>query len=518
MKQNTFFIFIFLLSLSSLSLALDSLEVIMTFEDSLGFRINNTNRSGSDLNNDGYDDLIRFTINNDIQESRLLFYFGSANPDPIPDLDFNVEYGQNYPSWGGDLNNDGYKDIVYNSFCNTINPGDIYICLGGDTIDIEPELILHGENYAPDPFNLRFRGCNPGVDFNGDGYDDILAGGTGPDFFFNGQVDLFFGGEEIDTIPDFHLQGATLDQFGLFKTVGDINGDGYCDLIASRSIEFDGPLKYEIYLGGPDMDTIMDYELPEIWLDSKFPCANGDINGDGYDDLIISGVIDTIHAITGVYFGNESGQLSLNTIIDSTYAYANMFYTNINNDEFDDIAMTVLRPNSNYSIEIYYGNNEFDTFPDIIIEGNVSQVCFGKYCCNLGDFNGDGKNEIIVNNGEPYNTANVYTLAGGQSVDENYELGITNYEIINACPNPFTDNTNIHFSVKNSNNIQLDIYNIKGQRVKTLIDSKLMKGGNHEITWTGTNSRNKNVSSGIYFIKLRTEKCVNVKKIIKISP
>jgi flagellar hook assembly protein FlgD len=44
-----------------------------------------------------------------------------------------------------------------------------------------------------------------------------------------------------------------------------------------------------------------------------------------------------------------------------------------------------------------------------------------------------------------------------------------------------------------------------------------MKGGSHEITWDGTNSINKRVGSGIYFIKLRTEKCVNVKKIVKLD-
>jgi len=63
----------------------------------------------------------------------------------------------------------------------------------------------------------------------------------------------------------------------------------------------------------------------------------------------------------------------------------------------------------------------------------------------------------------------------------------------------------------------LDIYNIKGQKIKTLIDNELMEGGIHDIIWDGTNNSKKSLGFGIYFIKLETEKYVNVKKIIKLG-
>ena len=85
-------------------------------------------------------------------------------------------------------------------------------------------------------------------------------------------------------------------------------------------------------------------------------------------------------------------------------------------------------------------------------------------------------------------------------------------------PNPFTNSTTISFSTtKPTRDTKITIYNIKGQKIKTLINNQIMKGGNHDIMWDGTNSRNKCVGSGIYFIKLRTEKCVNVKKIVKLD-
>ncbi|MCD6102118.1 MAG: T9SS type A sorting domain-containing protein, partial [Candidatus Cloacimonetes bacterium] len=403
------------------------------------------------------------------------------------------------------------NDIVYGVCTDWGDPGDIYICLGGDSIDIEPELILHGENYAPDPYHLCFNGINGGYDFNGDGYDDILAGGIGPSLFWNGQVDLFFGGEEIDTIPDFHIQGIMGDEFGKYKTAGDINGDGYDDLITSRYIEWGGPLKYEIYLGGPDMDTVMDYEIDKLYnVSLGHPTSNCDINGDNFDDLIIPLYIDDNLEYIDVYLGCIDDSLAYDTQIQCNAYISNLFYCDINNDGFSDIVVAVRIENKVY---IYYGGEDFDTEPDIIIQGNNPNGWLGEYGCNLGDFNGNGKNEIIINNGQPFNIATVYTLSGGQSVDDNYELPITNYEIISVYPNPFTHNTNISFSIKNSNNIQLDIYNIKGQRIKTLV-SELMKVGNHEIEWDGRNDYGKPVANGIYFYKLSTDTKSITKKMI----
>ncbi|MCK4652981.1 MAG: agmatine deiminase family protein, partial [Candidatus Cloacimonetes bacterium] len=71
-------------------------------------------------------------------------------------------------------------------------------------------------------------------------------------------------------------------------------------------------------------------------------------------------------------------------------------------------------------------------------------------------------------------------------------------KLIGNHPNPFNPQTTISFSLKDRAEVKLSIYNIKGQKVRTLINSEVDVGF-HEVVWNGKDDNNKNVSSGIYF-------------------
>jgi hypothetical protein len=183
--------------------AQDTLQEVVTWQVPEGsiFRLYQLNNDGSDLNNDGYDDFIHWFPE---EIYKFQFYLGSSSPNSTFDFEIEVPFGSGGISWGGDLNGDGFKDFVYSVCTNWGDPGDVYICLGGEVINLEPELILHGEDYAPDSYHLGFHGINGGYDFNGDSYDDILTGGIGDDLTWRGMVAIFFGGEEMSTVPDFY--------------------------------------------------------------------------------------------------------------------------------------------------------------------------------------------------------------------------------------------------------------------------------------------------------------------------
>ena len=469
--------------------AQDTLEEIVTWEqpEDVEFRCTNPNSSGSDLNNDGYDDFIHFSYNNATGERKFQFYFGSSNPGTEPDLEISTDLPVNFdPSWGGDLNGDGYKDIVFSVQTDWGDPGDIYICLGSENIDLEPELILHGEDYVPDPYHLCFKGFNGGYDFNGDGFDDLLTWGEGPSYNWNGLVQIFLGGEELSTTPDFQIQGNVLDEFGRSRAVGDINGDGYDDLIVSRDETMTGPVFLEVYLGGEIIDTIPDYVTSEVF-NVGISDANGDINNDGYDDVLISHV--------GIFLGNQNGILNLD------YQLLGHFpgYANINNDEYED----VLYYNwGTGMLNILYGSCNFDTIPDIIHDANGN-------LCNIGDFNSDGEDEILLNDGvypTISNSATMYGIPGGNNVD-NYELGTLNLELQNH-PNPFNPVTTISYnSPVNIANPVIEIFNIKGEKIRTFNCQNQVP-----IIWDGTDNYQNQVSSGVYLYRIKSDEGVLLSK------
>ncbi len=81
-------------------------------------------------------------------------------------------------------------------------------------------------------------------------------------------------------------------------------------------------------------------------------------------------------------------------------------------------------------------------------------------------------------------------------------------------PNPFNPTTNIAYNMQVPGNATLEVYNIKGQKVKTLVD-EYKNAGDHIITWNGNNDSNQSVASGIYFYKMKVDgKLSGTKKMI----
>ncbi|MCK5052112.1 MAG: T9SS type A sorting domain-containing protein [Candidatus Cloacimonetes bacterium] len=77
----------------------------------------------------------------------------------------------------------------------------------------------------------------------------------------------------------------------------------------------------------------------------------------------------------------------------------------------------------------------------------------------------------------------------------------TNTFSLQNYPNPFNPETNINYSIPEEGKVELSIYNIKGQKVKTLVNETQVSG-EHTVVWNGTNKQNKHVASGVYFYKL----------------
>ncbi len=86
--------------------------------------------------------------------------------------------------------------------------------------------------------------------------------------------------------------------------------------------------------------------------------------------------------------------------------------------------------------------------------------------------------------------------------------------LLQNYPNPFNPETNITFALKeNSKQVELNIYNVKGQLVKNLVNGPV-EAGTHSLVWDGTNSSEQAVASGVYYYKLKTENQTHTRKMI----
>ena len=83
-------------------------------------------------------------------------------------------------------------------------------------------------------------------------------------------------------------------------------------------------------------------------------------------------------------------------------------------------------------------------------------------------------------------------------VNSNEVLIPANTELIGIYPNPFNPETTISYNLNEDSRVSLFIYNIKGQKVRSLVNGQI-QAGYHTVTWNGKNENGENVSSGIYF-------------------
>ena len=98
---------------------------------------------------------------------------------------------------------------------------------------------------------------------------------------------------------------------------------------------------------------------------------------------------------------------------------------------------------------------------------------------------------------------------------ENYELEISNYKL-NNFPNPFNPATTLSFTLPEETDIELTIFNLKGQKVTQLV-SEQFAAGKHSIVWNGRDDNEKTVSSGIYFYKLKTQQNEITRKMLLLK-
>ena len=167
-------------------------------------------------------------------------------------------------STAGDVNGDGYDDMIIGAPLNSAGgsfAGRAYLYTNSLTGSDIPDEFFTGAAIG-DGLGKSVKSAG---DVNGDGYSDVIVGAYGYSGF-TGRAYIYFGGSSIDNIADVILTGATAGDFfgNSVSTAGDVNGDGYSDVIVGASENDAGGNnagRAYIYFGGATMNNVVDVTL-----------------------------------------------------------------------------------------------------------------------------------------------------------------------------------------------------------------------------------------------------------------
>jgi hypothetical protein len=314
----------------------------------------------------------------------------------------------------GDQNGDGFDDILVGA------PGDrkAFIYFGGNPMDTIPDIIFHKHDENLFGFCL----CNLG-DVNGDSYSDFAIGSTQ-------LVRVYWGGSDLDTLVDMIIPYAAR-----LCAAGDVNGDGYNDILRSDINWQSGRGKAFLYLGDIQPDSIADWSVIGDSAQYHFGyglTGNGDINGDGYDDIAIGGyrqVKNVIYPYMKVFYGGAQIDTIPAFIIDSLEQPLDIstraILIDLNSDGLFDLCID---SHEDTSAVIFYGPIVPNILPDLFLHGTYLS---GKVweIAEAGDINNDGYSDIITGNYDGVGgLGEILVFLGGPYMDGEWDIMMNGFQ------------------------------------------------------------------------------------------
>jgi hypothetical protein len=292
-----------------------------------------------DVNGDGYDDIL---INLVAGGRTFLLYGGSSNANVTLPTDATLTYSNGFymtsdlvatggqlATGSGDFNGDGYSDYVVNTYSLGAGTQKAYVVFGGTNLTTiaASGLAAAGRGFAIEgmttPVGRSFLANNMG-DVNGDGIDDIIINGA------SGKAYVVFGRTGTASVVASQIEagsgGFIISGGGLNITdvdvIGDFNGDGLADMVVSNSttsiMGVAAGAAFVVYGRTANTPLVMTnlaasegFRITGLTTATELAgnaTAAGDVNGDGFADILITARLDdptgrTDGGVTRVIFG-----------------------------------------------------------------------------------------------------------------------------------------------------------------------------------------------------------------------
>ena len=245
----------------------------------------------------------------------------------------------------------------------------------------------------------------------------------------------------------------------------------------------------------------------------EFSMKCGGANGSNYSDNVYAGLVSPIFPLPSNSFikFRHWMQAETNSGNPDQAWDGGIIEISVNNGGFQQIA-----PTSGYPYIIT--TNDASPFPPGIgvISGSIN---WEEVELDLSTYSGFVQVRFVFGTDSAVNEEGWYIdeLFVGSYTDNESDFIIPVTTILGSnYPNPFNPKTSINFAIEKSTDVKLEIFNIKGQKVKTLVN-EFVEAGNHSIEWNGNNSNNKKSVSGVYFYKLSTPDYSDIKKMILLK-
>ena len=369
---------------------------------------------GGDVNGDGYSDMIAgaFATAN----GNAYVYIGSTGSTQntaATTLNGNGRFGYSIAG-AGDVNGDGYSDVIVGAYGASSFTGAAYIYYGSSTgLSATAATTLIGT--ASSYFGVSVAGAG---DVNGDGYSDVIVGAKGVSSS-TGAAYIYLGSSTgISTIAATTLDGfSTNSYFGnSVASAGDVNGDGYSDVIVGAWAQTQLPYYYVkgaayIYYGASSgISTTASTTLNGLLDGGDFgysvACA-GDVNGDGYSDVIVGayGVAWSNNTQNGeayVYYGSATGlsetaDVTFSGTTNARFGICVASAGDVNGDGYSDVIIGAYQASGKGAAYVYHGASAgLSTTAATTFNGTANNGYFGDKVACAGDVNGDGYSDVMI--------------------------------------------------------------------------------------------------------------------------
>ena len=317
----------------------------------------------------------------------------------------DAAYGVTVAS-AGDVNADGFDDIIVGApsyDLTQFNQGRVYIYHGSASgVSSSPAWVQTG---ATKNGGLGFCVASAG-DVNADGFDDVIIGVTGVLFGSSGlntfRVYLGSSTGVSSTASQIVTASTTGSALGYsLASAGDVNGDGYADVIVGEP--FVGGGRVYIHHGcatGIETTPARTGFLPAAF--SFFGIAvdgAGDVNGDGYDDVIIGANPDVVFVFHGSANGVRLQPAWSSSPPVSTVSYGRAVSSagDVNGDGYDDVIIGEFSGATGGNAYVYHGSaTGLGAQPVWTVTANQPVAQFGFSVSDAGDLNADGFSDVVV--------------------------------------------------------------------------------------------------------------------------